>query len=637
MEPPLKKQKKVLLSDSSDESGDETADLVNGQEFKINEEYARRFEHNKKREELQRLEEKLGKKSVFAKKSGSGEDDDSEEETESSESETEDDEGVLVTEALDAEIMATLNAIRSKDPRVYDKNATFYTPFEETEAPETTKSKEPKPMYLRDYHRENLLKAANGEVNEEEEEEEEKEKEAPKTYVQEQEELKQSIIREMHAAVDEEGEQDDDEDAFLVRKEKPEKPVTEVKKITEEDVAAADKDPETFLSNFMAARAWVPTEQPNLHPFESDDDDEEARAEAFEEAYNFRFEDPNKINETLITHARDTSSKFSVRKEKPSSRKKKREAERRQREEEKRQREEERARLRKLKIEQLEEKVAKIKQAAGIKTSDIPDEDWARFLEEGWDDAKFDEEMRKRFGDEYYAAREDNADEEDEDGAGPSKKKRKLKKPEWDDDIDIKDLVPDFDDGEEMNAGGLDKDEDEEIDDADDEQKPKKTKKDLLREKKEKQKEAKAERRRIEQIVDQNLAMEPSLLPGSSKKFSGTFRYRETSPTSFGLTARDILFADDAALNRYAGLKKLATFRDPAKKKKDRKHLGKKARLRQWRLETFGNEDGPQVDVLETTSTAQAEEKAGEEADSEMKVDIREGKKKRKRKRSKKH
>ena len=56
MEPPLKKQRKALLDDSSDESGDELGgvNLAEGQAFKVNEEYARRFEHNKKREELQR-------------------------------------------------------------------------------------------------------------------------------------------------------------------------------------------------------------------------------------------------------------------------------------------------------------------------------------------------------------------------------------------------------------------------------------------------------------------------------------------------------------------------------------------------------------------------------------------------------
>ena len=58
MEPPLKKQKKVLLEDSSsDEGNDNEAGGANSsagtQELKVNEEYARRFEYNKKREELQ--------------------------------------------------------------------------------------------------------------------------------------------------------------------------------------------------------------------------------------------------------------------------------------------------------------------------------------------------------------------------------------------------------------------------------------------------------------------------------------------------------------------------------------------------------------------------------------------------------
>lgn len=54
MEPPAKKPRKLLDDSSEDESGDETGGvLVNGEEFKINEEYARRFEYNKKREEMQ--------------------------------------------------------------------------------------------------------------------------------------------------------------------------------------------------------------------------------------------------------------------------------------------------------------------------------------------------------------------------------------------------------------------------------------------------------------------------------------------------------------------------------------------------------------------------------------------------------
>lgn len=57
----------------------------------------------------------------------------------------------------------------------------------------------------------------------------------------------------------------------------------------------------------------------------------------------------------------------------------------------------------------------------------------------------------------------------------------------------------------------------------------------------------------------------------------------------------DILAADDADLNAYAGLKKLAPFRDPAKKQKDKKRYAKKKLLKQWRKEVFGDAKGVQM------------------------------------------
>ncbi|KAL2002910.1 hypothetical protein VTN02DRAFT_5564 [Thermoascus thermophilus] len=636
MEPPAKKPRKLLDDSSEDESGDETGGvLVNGEEFKVNEEYARRFEYNKKREEMQQLEAKLGKTNSLGKRKKSDVDDEDEDESgdsdESSSSEEEDEEGELATEALDSEIMATLNAIKSKDPRIYQKDVTFYSKIDEEDEQQDESKKKEKPMFLRDYHRENYLSGAALQ--------EEKEENPPKTFAQEQEELKKTVIKEMHAAAADQGSGDEDEDGgFLIPKSK-EEPASDKKEI-ELDVENADKDPETFLSNFMAARAWIPTEKSKFQPLESDDDEEDERAEAFEEAYNFRFEDPNKVNEKLITHARDTTNMLSVRREEKSTRKKRREAERQKKEEEKKQKEAERNRLRKLKIEELEEKVKKIKQAAGIKSSDLTEEDWARFLDDNWDDKKWEEEMQKRFGDDYYAEQE--VDESgDEEGSG---KKRKPKKPTWDDDIDIKDLVPDFEDEEkpELSPSDVDMDggeegEGEDGDDAEEDGEPKrKSKKSRTQEKKDKKREARLERRRIEEAVDRNLDLDPTLLPGATKKNATRFRYRETSPQSFGLTARDILMADDAQLNKFAGLKKLATFRDPEKKRRDQKKLGKKARLRQWRKDTFGDEEGPKF-VFPTEQPAGNSVPAKEDDDGEMKVDIREGGARKKRKRSKKH
>ncbi|KAF2803154.1 Krr1-domain-containing protein [Mytilinidion resinicola] len=586
VERPAKRAK--LLEDSDSDCGD-------GGALSINKEYAKRYEYNQKRKEKEKLEAKYGK----------GEIEDSETD---SESETEDDEGELATEELDAQITATLRAIRSKDPRVYDANYKFFTEDEDVEekpAQDNGSAKE-KPMTLKDYHTKNLLE---GRLDDDAEDD------APiKTYAQEQEDARRELIKQMHDAAGSESEEnennnddDDDDDGFLVRKHKKE-PQAVAKEarptITELDVKRADKDPDTYLSNFLAARAWVPGGDSRFQPLESDDEEEEARAEAFEAAYNLRFEDPSMSNEKLRTHARDVAAKQSVRRDDKSGRRKARDAERTKKEEEKAERQREKAQLRKLKIEEMEEKVNRIRRTAGLSGRDFKMEEWADVLDADFNSEQWDAEMRKRFGDSYYGADEALDDSEPENETSTKSKTKKPKKPKWDDDIDIKDLIPDFKDDEttkplfelsdedaapeaDASAGASDSDA----------PKPKGLKKkERLAARAEAKKNARRDRRLIENLVDQNLEIDfalPASGSASSSKQPTRFRYRETSPTTFGLTPRDILLASDEQLNSFAGLKKMATFRDEARKKKDRKHLSKKARLRQWRMETFGDEDGP--------------------------------------------
>ena len=461
-------------------------------------------------------------------------------------------------------------------------------------------------MRLQDYHRQNLLEGK--EIEDEEEA-------APLTYNQEQAQLKESILGEINAAAAESDNEDDEEDTiddkFLVAKHKQK---ATKKQEAVPDVDTADGDPETFLSNFMASRAWAASDAAPLHPFESDDGEEERRAEEFEEAYNLRFEDPEKSNEKLRSHARDMAAKYSVRREDANPRQKKREAEKATREAAKQQRKEEKARLRKLKIEELEEKVQRIKRAAGIKTKDLQPEDWSHFVDDDWDDDQWEDEMQKRFGDDYYAEQEVGSES---DGEG---KKRKSRKPKFDDDIDITDIVPDFQ-GDEKTEFSLT-----------DEEQPSKKRKKSERSDVDDKREARKERRIIEQLVDDQLQMELDASIPNGKK-AASFRYRETSPKSFGLSARDILLAEDKALNEFVGLKKLAAFRDPEKKRKDTKNLGKKARLRQWRMDTFGNEEGLQASNLIPSQPGIVEDKAGEvDGDVDIKT---EGKKKRRRKNKK--
>ncbi|KAI4694035.1 uncharacterized protein J4E84_002615 [Alternaria hordeiaustralica] len=562
-EPPAKKAK--LLDNTDDEGSDSDG---GGVSLKVNEEYARKFEHNKKRAEKFRLEEKYGKDKAF--QNGGDESEDSEEGVE------EDDAAELLDEDLDEQVNATLQALRAKDPRIYNKEVKFYRELEEGENGTGEKKKEPS-MTLRDYHTKNLLE---GKYTAEDEDEDA----PPKTYAQEQEDARQDLVK---ALKDADEEEDDD---FIVAKEKPQKSKSDKPKITAEDVEKADQDPETFLSNFMASRAWVPTQSARFQPLLSDDEDEDAAADEWENSYNLYFEDTTGANEKIMTYARDAVASTTVRRDDKSGRRKAREAARQKREAERREKEQELARLRKLKVEDMENKVKQIRKIGGLSGRDFNIDEWKDVLEADWSDEQWDAEMQKRFGDAYYG---DTVEDEEEGG----KKSKKPKKPKFDDDIDIKDLVPDFKDDSEEERPDLSSDEempDAEAEDDDEEAgtSSKKSSKQRKQERAEAKSTARRDRRLIENLVNQNLEYEAALAAKPSKAAS-RFRYRETSPTSFGLTARDILLADDKALNDFAGLKKLAAFRDPIKKKKDKKFLSKKARIRQWRQDTFGNPDGP--------------------------------------------
>lgn len=439
------------------------------------------------------VEEKYGPNAATKKRSRF----DSDDSDSDSNSEDEDDTAVLATVALDQEIAATLAAIRKKDPRVYDGKTTFYAPIEPTPTDDATAPAAPaqeKPVYLRDYHLKNLLSGTTPDD----------EVPAKQTFVQEQAELKRTVVKEMHQAAAPAGEdEDDDEDTgFLVRKPAPaadEQPPDDLP-----DPALADKNPEEFLDRFLSSRAWAKsTAYPEL---ESDDSDHEETADAFEAAYNFRFENPSvDARAVLRSYARDAVSANTVRREDKSVRKKTREAKREKREHEKEEREREKGRLRKLKTEELMEKFKMIREAAGLEDAEGEEEVQAEMLEkllEGeWSDAQWAEWMAQKFGDEYY-----------EPGDG------KARKPEFEDDIDIADIVPDF----EEEAPGIGDDDDEEEGEESDggvpvtqggdiEDKPSKKrtdKKSLQKEQRKKKQKDKELKRKLEAYVEDNFDFE---------------------------------------------------------------------------------------------------------------------------------
>ncbi|RKK65823.1 hypothetical protein BFJ69_g15941 [Fusarium oxysporum] len=269
---------------------------------------------------------------------------------------------------------------------------------------------------------------------------------------------------------------------------------------------SVDPQIEGVRSSGRARRRRSHRRRLRLHRAQSDDgEDNDDHADEFEQAYKLRFEDPERSNEFLRSYAREVAAAKSVKREEKSGRKRQHELERERKEAEKKERREEKTRLKKLKLDEAQEELLKIKCTAG-----------------------------------------DDAFTSDEEGEGGEKKSKRPKKPKWDDDIDIKDLIPDFEDHEEKPENSLSDVEDgaaeEEDDEEDEDGRPsKKRKTDHKKARKESQKQARQERAKLEALVDSTLELSDHAL---LKQPSHTpFRYRETSPQSFGMTARDILLA----------------------------------------------------------------------------------------------
>uniref|UniRef100_A0A3Q1EU09 Protein KRI1 homolog n=1 Tax=Acanthochromis polyacanthus TaxID=80966 RepID=A0A3Q1EU09_9TELE len=110
-------------------------------ELKINSQFAQKYEKYRQKEELQRLKDRYGDRA-----------DDSD--SESSESSSDDSEVELDPE-VERDFYRTLSLLKKKDPKIYEKDAKFYS--EGDDAKPSTSKKAVKPMYLKDYERKVIL------------------------------------------------------------------------------------------------------------------------------------------------------------------------------------------------------------------------------------------------------------------------------------------------------------------------------------------------------------------------------------------------------------------------------------------------------------------------------------------------
>ncbi|BFZ55734.1 Kinetochore protein Spc24 [Savitreella phatthalungensis] len=577
---------------------DDVDDDVVDSDFKINADYAKRFEHNKKREDLHRLQEKYKNDASLRAGSSEARDrnddiDEDEDEDDDSSSEEEDEQAELDTPDMDVAIFRMLSKLKSKDASLYDSEAKFFdeVPEDDDELTADGKSakhtKKEKPVTIADVHRRTLL---SGKGNVEPEDDSDEEDSAhPMTNVEEERALKAAF--QQAVAENDEHDASEDEDLLVKKARTSDEEMKEAdayKEFLRQQLAEAGEtieiqddgavaDGEGFLMNYMLNRGWVEKSNGGTEVDLTDEDDSEfeERAEQFETAYNFRFEEPGAAE--IVSHPRDM---VSVRR-KDERRKNKREAKSDKRREEARQRDEEIARLRNLKRTEIEQKLRKIEQATGRRMAfDQIDVDG------DFDPDTWDTKMRQNFDDGFY-----DGDEDD-------------KKPEWDDDIDIGDLGLD-DSGEVVGKAkkrAVDEGNGRELDTG------------LSRKQREKRK------RKIDDLVDASLNAEHdrviatakseaisaamhsrhqavpdadddlAVLPAISGPLGSTrFRYRKTEPETYGLTTEDILFADDKELNEHVGLKKLAPFRPDDRKAKDAKKYGAKKRVKQFQKQLWSN------------------------------------------------
>jgi protein KRI1 len=109
-------KKKVLLFEEDIEEGEVVSHHKKSKQaesggFKINEEFARKFEHNKRRELLDKAKEKYGERALLDIPNQEGE-------GSGSEDEDEDDDGELINATVEKKFLETIAMIRSNDPKL---------------------------------------------------------------------------------------------------------------------------------------------------------------------------------------------------------------------------------------------------------------------------------------------------------------------------------------------------------------------------------------------------------------------------------------------------------------------------------------------------------------------------------------
>ncbi|WOL10342.1 hypothetical protein Cni_G19097 [Canna indica] len=529
----------IDLFGGSDSSADE-ADLS---AIKVDQKFAKRLEHNKKREALQRLQE-------LKKRGLAGDSDES-----SDESVEYSDEDLNKTAKEDLKFFETLVRVKKNDPDVFRKDVKIYSSDDddgdeegvEAEGGKPRTGKKEKPLYLKDVNAQHL-------IEEGPEFGDKPLKYASKVYNKDQAEGIKAFLEAEKAAFD----SLDNEDDILNVKEK----AGEVEK--DEDAQKVDEnldeyfgkdddlsDNEKFLKEYLRNRMWIGEDKdkkPSNDVFDiSEDEDELEKQDRYEAEYNFRFEEGG--TDRVLGHSRVVEG--SVRK-KTSSRKVQRKSKEERMAQAGFERKEELKHLKNLKKKEIQEKLEKIRTIAGIGdegTVKLDEDD----LEEDFDPEEYDKKMREMFGNDYY-------DAEDVDPGFASQEEGDIEKLDFDKEDELLGLPKGWEDNrsegfEAARERFLKQREEEELVKELEEEEPEKE--DGKR--KRKRKISLKEKVDLDKELEEYYKLDYEDTIGDLKT---RFKYRTVPANTYGLRPEEILIADEKDLNQYVSLKKLAPYRE---------------------------------------------------------------------------
>ncbi|XP_048359842.1 protein KRI1 homolog [Sphaerodactylus townsendi] len=540
--------------------------------LRINAAFAERYGRYRRREELQRLQDRYG-------------DEEASSESSSSSSSSSDEAG---DPEADGAFYRTLGWLKTRDPRIYRQDAAQGGEKESSSGSENEKphvKKKVKPMYLKDYERKVILEKAGKYVDEDDDGAAVKNK---LSYVEEQKQLKESFQRFL-ADSDEEEQSKERRSPTLLQKKVQSKTEKELEKADyiswlkgQEEVQAEEalqdlaplreywNDPkldekEQFLRNYILNQCYKEAGEGKESQLSASDSSDEGelflkKQEDFERKYNFRFEEPQA--QLLKSHPRVIAT--SVR-QKDERRKEKRLEIRERKSKAKERKQEELKQLKNLKRQEILQRLEKLREITGSETSPFQE----GHLETDFDPAQHDQLMEELFGDEYYGVNEEEKPQfEAESGSdgewnwdkwtgtgGPEAEASLQRVEECQPHCEDPDFVMDADYDPTQQPGPS--------------KKKRKAELPLLGKKKRQSQFAKALLRQekklfdpatetFEKYLDEFYRLDYEDLIGD---VPCRFNYRSVVPCSYGLSTEEILAADDKELNRWCSLRKTCMYR----------------------------------------------------------------------------